>query len=100
MRIEGLEAALNEVKINSRIELDKAQMAQAEAESIYLNMNKDDKTAAAFLLEHQSNLSQIITRLDSQKLIQMYSDRIYQQHLINGKTRKILDGVMAENKDL
>ena len=75
-------------------------MAQAEAESVLLGLLKDENTANNFLIEHEANLQQMITKLDSQKLIDMYSKRLYQQHLVNGKTRRILDEQVEENETL
>ena len=57
LRIEALEAALNDSKLKYDAELERAQMAQAEAEGTLLGLKKDDKTAAQFLIEHEANLS-------------------------------------------
>ena len=56
LRIEALEAALNETKIQNDATLERSQMAQAEAESVLLGLLKDENTANNFLIEHEANL--------------------------------------------
>lgn len=100
VRIEALEAALNEVKLVKDTQVEQALMAQADAESFVHGLERDEVTAKQFMLEHERNTEQAATMLDWKMLGDDYGQRIFQAHRANGKLRRLLHESQSENDQI
>ena len=100
VRIEALEAALNEIKLVKDTQVEQALMAQADAESFINGLERDEATAKQFMLEHERNTEQAATMLDWKMLGDDYSQRIFLAHRANGKLRRLLHESQSENDQI
>jgi len=81
MRIEALEAALNQVKLDSSLKVERVKMEMEASHSAQFNFCMDDSTLNRYINEEKESMNSLVTQSDFKNSLNRYFKRFANMHM-------------------